>query len=60
MGTRPEGCGTGEYFDPRVQPAPDTKFRGCECGFLFQPAVTRTRPEIWFIRYFCSIMIKIQ
>jgi hypothetical protein len=32
------GVGMGEDFDPWVQPAPDPKFRGCMCGFLFQPA----------------------
>ena len=34
----PLGVGTCEDFDSWVQPAPDPKFRGCECGFLLEPA----------------------
>jgi hypothetical protein len=35
------GVGMGEYFDLRVQLAPDTKFHGCGYEFLFQPAGAR-------------------
>ena len=45
----PTGVGTSEDFDPRVQPTPDPKFRGC----VFQP-------EIWFILYFAQKIIKMQ
>ena len=49
----PIGAGTGQDFDLRVQPAPNPKcFAGA--GFYFNPRVTRTRPEIWFILYFAQ------
>jgi hypothetical protein len=34
--TDPTDADTGKNFEPRVQPAPDPKFRGCGCVFLFQ------------------------
>jgi hypothetical protein len=47
----PKGAGTGQDFDPRVNPAPNPKcFVGA--GLYFNPRVTCTQPEIWFIRYF--------
>jgi hypothetical protein len=41
-----------ENFDPRVQPASTRIFAGVGAGFYFNPRVTHTQPEIWFILYF--------
>jgi hypothetical protein len=46
----PDLMGQTRDFDTRAQPAPDPKFAGA--GFFFNPGVTHTRPEIWFIYYF--------
>lgn len=49
MGTRPDGVGLREDFDP---PAPDPKFHSCGCGFLFQlvddPQPTRNLAHSFF------------
>jgi hypothetical protein len=42
------GTGTGEDFDPQVHLT--QSFTGV--GFYFNPRVTRTQLEIWFILYF--------
>lgn len=54
------GLGTSKDFDPRVQPAPNPKFRGCGCEFLFQP-VSDSQPTRNLVYYlFCAKTINIQ
>jgi hypothetical protein len=53
----PIGAGTGEDFDPRVQPAPDSKFCECGCVFLFQPVCDPHPSRNLVYSLFCAIMI---
>jgi hypothetical protein len=57
--SEPMGAGTTEDFDPRAQPAPDPKFRGCGCGFLFQPVGDPHPTRNLVSSLFYTIMIKI-
>jgi hypothetical protein len=46
------GASMSEDFDPRMYLHQTRSFTGVGTGFYFNPRVTRTQPEIWFILSF--------